>query len=444
MPYSTSNPPAKIKGLPKHAQDIWIAAFNSSIKEYDDEGKATATAWSAVKKAGYEQDDKGKWHKVNAITDLWESIKRLFAPLVDESPPNEMIAYLPTQARVTVTRDAQGVPRWLMIAASAVVNKVGAIDSTVLFDNFIHHAEESKEYPVLDFFHEGERVRFGVADWLRRDGALYLASGGFDDTELARGAVDGLETKPDYWGASIAYRVIQEPLVLVSEGQIPVYTDGINNFISIVPKRLAANLFTATLVAEEVKRMNTAVYEELVKLVGEERAKQFAAQVDDANRTITETGMVMRADEPQVAPVAPPAETPPAEPPIETRQDAPPEPAAEKPNEIDALKAAITTLSERIAAIEEKLGAGMEESTRAQQRATDTLAELTSRLAGVESSKARWDEWLNNVPEYIKADVEIHRARNSEPAPMSLEQIAQQSLSKMNRGPHRRQQGQPQ
>ena len=36
---------------------------------------------------------------------------------------------LPTQTRaLTITRDAQGIPRWLMIAASAVVNKVGAID----------------------------------------------------------------------------------------------------------------------------------------------------------------------------------------------------------------------------------------------------------------------------------------------------------------------------
>ena len=99
-----------------------------------------------------------------------------------------------------------------MIAASAVVNKVGAIDSTILFDNFIRHAGETNEYPVLDFFHEGERVRFGVADWLKRDGALYLASGTFDDTELARGAVAGLETQPDYWGGSIAYRVTQAPL----------------------------------------------------------------------------------------------------------------------------------------------------------------------------------------------------------------------------------------
>ncbi len=61
MPYSISDPPAKIKDLPKHAQEIWIAAYNAAIKEYEgDEAKANATAWAAVK-SKYEQDKDGKW-----------------------------------------------------------------------------------------------------------------------------------------------------------------------------------------------------------------------------------------------------------------------------------------------------------------------------------------------------------------------------------------------
>lgn len=101
MPYSIDNPPAKIKGMPKHAQEIFIAAFNAAIKEYDgDEAKANATAYAAIKQK-YEQDKDGKWHakKESAITDLWESVKRLFAPLIDDEPskepPKRMLAYLP-------------------------------------------------------------------------------------------------------------------------------------------------------------------------------------------------------------------------------------------------------------------------------------------------------------------------------------------------------------
>jgi len=63
MPYTKDNPPDKIKGLPAHAQDVWMSAFNSAWDQYNgDEAKCNAEAWSAVEKAGYKQVD-GKWMK---------------------------------------------------------------------------------------------------------------------------------------------------------------------------------------------------------------------------------------------------------------------------------------------------------------------------------------------------------------------------------------------
>ncbi len=61
MPYSIDNPPAKIKDMPKHAQEIFIAAFNAAIVQYKgDESKAHAVAYAAVK-TKYKQNDKGEW-----------------------------------------------------------------------------------------------------------------------------------------------------------------------------------------------------------------------------------------------------------------------------------------------------------------------------------------------------------------------------------------------
>ncbi len=61
MPYTMENIPDRIKGLPKHAQEIFIAAFNSAWKQYDgDEEKCNATAIAAVK-TKYEQNEKGEW-----------------------------------------------------------------------------------------------------------------------------------------------------------------------------------------------------------------------------------------------------------------------------------------------------------------------------------------------------------------------------------------------
>jgi len=68
MPYAINNPPDVIKDLPKHAQEIWIAAYNSAYEQYEkDEAKAAATAWAAVKHS-YKQDKDGNWVKLEEST----------------------------------------------------------------------------------------------------------------------------------------------------------------------------------------------------------------------------------------------------------------------------------------------------------------------------------------------------------------------------------------
>lgn len=62
MPYSLKNPPTAIKKLPKHAQEIFIEAFNNAWDQYDgDEERCFKVAWAAVKKK-YEKDGE-KWVK---------------------------------------------------------------------------------------------------------------------------------------------------------------------------------------------------------------------------------------------------------------------------------------------------------------------------------------------------------------------------------------------
>lgn len=48
--------------LPKHAQEIYLAAFNNALEHYQSEEVARKVAWSAVKH-GYEKGDDGSWHK---------------------------------------------------------------------------------------------------------------------------------------------------------------------------------------------------------------------------------------------------------------------------------------------------------------------------------------------------------------------------------------------
>jgi cation transport regulator len=74
MPYKNlADLPDSVRdNLPKHAQEIYQAAFNSAWEEYADpedrrgdadrEETAHKVAWSAVKKT-YEKNDDGRWVK---------------------------------------------------------------------------------------------------------------------------------------------------------------------------------------------------------------------------------------------------------------------------------------------------------------------------------------------------------------------------------------------
>lgn len=73
MPYRTINdlPESVRDNVPQHAQEIYLAAFNSAWEQYDQPGErrgddsreetAHQVAWAAVKRK-YQKDEKsGKW-----------------------------------------------------------------------------------------------------------------------------------------------------------------------------------------------------------------------------------------------------------------------------------------------------------------------------------------------------------------------------------------------
>lgn len=65
MPYDNIEdlPDSVRDHLPKHAQEIYRAAYNSAWEQYDhEEARAHRVAWAAVKDK-YEQDEaSGQWH----------------------------------------------------------------------------------------------------------------------------------------------------------------------------------------------------------------------------------------------------------------------------------------------------------------------------------------------------------------------------------------------
>ena len=66
MPYANrSELPEPVQNvLPKHAQDIFKDAFNNAFDEYgQDESRAFAVAWGAVKKNYHKNETTGEWEE---------------------------------------------------------------------------------------------------------------------------------------------------------------------------------------------------------------------------------------------------------------------------------------------------------------------------------------------------------------------------------------------
>lgn len=72
---SLSDLPAQVsENLPEHGQEIWLAAYNNALEEYEDpesrddpkedvETVAAQVAWAAVKNVYEKDEESGEWKK---------------------------------------------------------------------------------------------------------------------------------------------------------------------------------------------------------------------------------------------------------------------------------------------------------------------------------------------------------------------------------------------
>ena len=67
MPYTMDTMPEAAKNMPMHAKEIWLAAFNAALKQYEgDESRAFATAMEAVKNK-YAKSEDGQWRAKEGV-----------------------------------------------------------------------------------------------------------------------------------------------------------------------------------------------------------------------------------------------------------------------------------------------------------------------------------------------------------------------------------------
>jgi len=323
--------------------------------------------------------------------------------------------------RTRVIRQADGRYRWLSISCTSVLNRVGEIDSKALFDSFVEHALETGKYPYRTFYHQGEALRTGQADFLARDENVFITSGLYDDDNpLAEAEIKARGKDPERWGESINYLPTSPPEMFeIADGvTIPVYASGIMRETSTLPVDKAAAWFTATC-DQEVRRMRQDVLDALIELLGGDakRAAEFAALVDGTNREIADGGLVSRE-----------AETP--EPTQETPDPAPEPPVVDREVVLDESALTLITaqfaemlapFTEQIEALKTALAgladtqAGALDETRKAREALDTRIKAVER-----DDEAKHREWAADMPRRETLTVthrprEANRPDNDEP-----------------------------
>lgn len=353
------------------------------------------------------------------------------------------------RAALTITRQADGALRWTMIAATAVVNRVGEIDSTELFENLAAHAgEPDVPYPYLTFYHCGEKLRLGSIDYLARDGYVYINSGLLDQDNVLAMAI-ARDCASGEWGGSIHYDPIGEPerVEVAPDIFIPVYRDGIHIETSIVLEDSAAALFTILGANKEVLRMDQKVKDKLFELLGDD-AEQWVSLADEVNRKIGEEGYVARTQE---------GGEPASQEPTPTQDDPPQEPrppAVDQTLEMDeealgvivrgvadsdAFKGQFATLETSLTTLNGTLETLTKQLESNAAASTEALVKVRERLDALEKDEEQKQrEWLEDVPQRQMLRVTYRPSRDNAPdGPRqptgTLADVAESTLANMPR-----------
>jgi len=275
MPYNKDSPPARIKKLPKHAQSIWISAYNNAIKQYDgDEEKANATAWSAVKRDYKKVGD--KWVKKMDMKYLSMAISKI--------------------------SKRQGVMQFETTASDTEWDSQDERLTLELFEDFIRRentkkAELGDEYipPYLSISHFQMPVGDVNSIWIQ--GNRFKTRGIFYDDKYGRALFKailqeraGAEEIEDPIRVSIGFW----PLNAREEDGKIAYTQG--EFDHEASTRVPVNV-RATF-DEVIEKSMTTKKEDAASMIGEE----LAVELDDDERRrkekgVLEDGMVIKSEE---------------------------------------------------------------------------------------------------------------------------------------------------
>lgn len=318
--------------------------------------------------------------------------------------------FIPTMEQMrsnVVVRQVGEKTLGFLIASTAVLNRVGQIDSTKLHDSFVTHATETGEYPNITVWHLGDNSEIGRAIYVAREDFCYFAVFEFNDDKFGRAAAKGMANDENgYWGCSIEFLPSEAEILRVGDIDIPVYTSGINTAITILPERTAASLFTSTRM--ERSNMNKKIKTDIARLFGDEDlAEEFAQMVDGTNRSITANGLIARNAQQDESTDSGDAETD-----VNTQAADVTTGDIELDDEVIRQIAATFADSEQVKALESRMAALETSLTSLMTNMNNQIAELTRRMSTATAVPATTPEPQPRQPQPRRAQ---YRPRTDAP-----------------------------
>lgn len=401
-----------------------VMAMTRAVEDKEERSLMFDQVYSKVSQWTYAMPDRPNFSTFflegGILFGLFDKMGKLFRASIDVDDDGETLVigelqpviheFTPvTRSSFMVRRQKDGRSRFFMVAATAIINRAGQIDSTLLFDDMIRRADETGFYPKLDWWHCGDvdgLLEYGQFDFLAREGVVYLGSGLLDkDHPLSILTERAVQKYPDKYGASIEYyRPKNRGMEYVPLGnglEVVAYTEGLNTRISFLPKDYATNWYTGM-------RMERAMDE--IKLRGlrtlfdgdEEEFQAFMSQLTGINREVDKLSLVSRSNTPEPARADAVATAPLVRTPTET------------PKEDVSIELDDNTLTQLITVLRTQLETGMLKTvTDSLSDITATLAQLTTGQTGVlsqvsnigarvetleRSDEQKQREWKQDIP----------------------------------------------
>lgn len=323
MPYQMNNLPDNIKKLSKEEQETWLKAFNAAYENYSKEDPKTAEARALAKANETIKTKEGEKCMMCDVMNSATSFEELETAevVMEQSEKMEKLTYQTERlmsnvmrseiedkpsalsrivdglkSRLTgimgsrekidrtifsVTKDKSGDYRWFALVSNIFrdADNPPEIFETKAHKEYVNYVDESGDYPEFWLWHV-PGTKSGKADWIDFDDGFLMASGTFDNQEVAE-------------------RLAKDKNLGVSHGFNYRYSNkekGIIGWyrtfeISVLPKDKAANPWAGIEILKAEAKMDVKKRKFLVDKLGEDRVKELEARPAELSKALKDAGI---------------------------------------------------------------------------------------------------------------------------------------------------------